>query len=903
MNIFHKVTLQTLKKNRTRTVVTIIGVILSAAMITAVTTFASSFRNYAIRSEEYSEGTWHARVQNSSYSVYEQVRSDERVDEAYFLQQLGYAKVQECQNEFKPYLYVLGAQESSFDFLPVHLTSGRLPANSGEILLPEHLYTNGGVKMHLGDRMILAMGNRVLQDDVLTQENPCYVNRDGEDVFNGETLEIREDRQYTVVGFYKRFPMILEEFSAPGYTALTVADAIPDETPCDVYFLLDHPEDITTFQDDTELYAQKHNDLLMYYGVFRFNTFHTTLYGLAAIVIGLIIFGSVALIYNAFSISVAQRTQQFGLLSSIGATKKQLRRMVRFEALTISAIGIPAGIAAGVGGIGVTLLFIGDKFQSFNNAEGVKLTLSVSLPSVIIAAAVALITVLISAWIPSKRATKISAVEAIRQNADVAPTKKPIKTSRLTYLLFGLPGMLAGKYYKRSKKKYRATVLSLFMSIVLFVSASAFTDYLTGAADTGLDTQEYELEWIPADYDMKTLQPDALLNQFNATDHVTGAAYLRQTNTFIQLSADALSDEGKAHPEIYRTKTEDGSIVSLNVELTFVDDGNFRSLLRQNHLSEASFTDAQHPLGLATNTVTRMNRNTERLETVSFFGPSAFSATITENIQEIDEYVLYDVHQTDNGLVYIYKKRGTEFEDGDFLELSEAEAVQKIPIQIGSVIRERPAFIPKSEYPVLIFPISAANTIFNGFSDILSDDLYRFTVQSDNHEACYTALRQILTENDLTPGNLYDIAAQEESDRNLITIVRVFSYGFIVLISLIAAANVFNTISTNIALRRREFAMLRSVGMTRKCLNRMMGYECLLYGFKSLLLGVPVACIITLLIYSAIDVSFETAFRLPWGAIGIAAVSVFAVVIISMLYGMHKVKKDNPIDALRNENL
>ena len=151
--------------------------------------------------------------------------------------------------------------------------------------------------------------------------------------------------------------------------------------------------------------------------------------------------------------------------------------------------------------------------------------------------------------------------------------------------------------------------------------------------------------------------------------------------------------------------------------------------------------------------------------------------------------------------------------------------------------------------------------------------------------------------------NLYDVAEQEESERNIVTIIRVFSYGFIVLISLIAAANVFNTISTNISLRRREFAMLKSVGMTQKGFNKMMNFECLLYGSRALLYGLPVSCGVTYLIYLAVMEGMETKFHLPWTAIGIATLSVFLVVFVTMMYSMSKIKKDNPIDALKNENL
>lgn len=164
-------------------------------------------------------------------------------------------------------------------------------------------------------------------------------------------------------------------------------------------------------------------------------------------------------------------------------------------------------------------------------------------------------------------------------------------------------------------------------------------------------------------------------------------------------------------------------------------------------------------------------------------------------------------------------------------------------------------------------------------------------------------MEKLLADLGMSKSELYDYAANEESTRAMVTIIKVFATGFIVLISLIAAANVFNTISTNINLRRREFAMLKSVGMSVKGFNKMMNYECLLYGTKSLLYGVPVSCIITYLIYRVVGSGVDTTFVLPWAAIGTAVLSVFLVVFVTMMYSMSKIKKDNPIDALKNENL
>ena len=124
-----------------------------------------------------------------------------------------------------------------------------------------------------------------------------------------------------------------------------------------------------------------------------------------------------------------------------------------------------------------------------------------------------------------------------------------------------------------------------------------------------------------------------------------------------------------------------------------------------------------------------------------------------------------------------------------------------------------------------------------------------------------------------------------------------------VLMSMIAVANVFNTISTNMMLRRREFAMLKSTGMTDKGFNRMMYYECVMYGSKALLLGIPVALLFTWWIYRSVSDLWSTGCQIPWLAILIAAVSVFAVVIAAMMYVKHKINHMNMLDIIKDENI
>ena len=900
MNVFNKVTLQSLKKNKTRSIVTIIGIILSAAMICAVTTFASSFMNYAKETTIYTDGNWHGYQRNTDFQTYKDIWNTGKVEEAVYLQQLGYAYAEESENEFKPYIYVLGAGKDVEEVLPIHITSGKYPTSSTEIMLPEHLYTNGGVKYNLGDTITLELGQRMLDGWQLTQENSCYITEQGIEVPNGEVLEVKETRTYTVVGFYERLSWRIEDYTSPGYTAITLSDK-ETYTPYkyDVYFRMENPKEIHDFMEEMNLEGDYNGDLLMYSGSFAVNSFSTMLYSLAAIVIALIMFGSISLIYNAFSISVSERTKQFGLLSSIGATKKQLKRMVFFEALAVSVIGIPLGVLAGVGGIGVTLMFVGDKFRSMGFP--IDMSLSVSPAAIIIAVIVALVTVLISAWIPSKRATKVSAVEAIRQNVDVKNTK-PVKTSKLTYKLFGLPGMLANKHYKRNKKKYRTTVLSLFMSIVLFVSASAFTDYLMETVGVGFGSVGYDLSMHASGEEFDKITPEELLNRMKAAKSVTGGAYSQERNVEAEISTKYLTEEGIEFLDKNRGQSEDKSARNVYLYITFVDDTAFRALLKENGLSEQKYMDPENPLAIAVDGATVFNLYTQKYETTTFFENDEFELIVQKEKDIPGYYCSGEVPDEDGNIRVLYLKDSeSDVEGPEELYFSLEEGYVYTTLNVGEVIYEKPFFVRDSSGMRFIYPLSLAESVFEDFQAI--DNSYYYMLRSDSHAESYTAVQSILNDNGFNAKNLQNIAEMEESERNIVTIIRVFSYGFIVLISLIAAANVFNTISTNISLRRREFAMLKSVGMTQKAFNKMMNFECLLYGSRALLYGLPVSCGVTYLIYLAIMEGYEARFHLPWTAIGIAVLSVFLVVFITMMYSMSKIKKDNPIDALKNENL
>lgn len=228
MNIFHRITRQTLRKNRARTIVTVIGILLSTAMFTAVTTFISTVQNHLLRSNIDTFGDWYGCVRAASAGTAERIGSDARVTQLSSAQVLGYSPLETVQQEGKPYLYVLGADDTYLETMPVRVTEGRLPENDRELVIPEHLYLTGGIDLGIGDVITIPLSYRMLGGEALFQRS-AYSQE--------ETLQPRQERTFTIVGIVEEYQ--LEDYSSPGYTAFTrYAPAVPEGTVTDCYFKL-----------------------------------------------------------------------------------------------------------------------------------------------------------------------------------------------------------------------------------------------------------------------------------------------------------------------------------------------------------------------------------------------------------------------------------------------------------------------------------------------------------------------------------------------------------------------------------------------------------------------------------------------------------------------------------------
>ena len=901
MNIFHRFTLASLKKNRVRTLVTIIGIMLSMALLTAVIEGANSGMQYLVRAETERVGAFHGYWREVEADKVSELARAEDVKKTAAFYRVGHARVTEDTSRFVKYLQIEALGEGVTDLLSVLLTAGRMPENEREIILPDR-YAEQVARVRVGDTLTLSVGQRTLNG------KPIAAHKEYEE--NEELTDCRE-LTYTVVGIFEKLDTVIDNGYSPSYIALTAGEATG---PATVFFTLKHPARFYSVMKDN-LNAgigydwAAHSALLAYSGSFRNGVQTQLMYGLVTVLVVLIAFGSISLIYNSFSISVSERTRQFGILKSVGATKKQIRGTVLYEALVLCGIAIPLGAGVGCAGIGITLYCLRDSFRLIlSETSDVQMKLVVNWAGLGMAALLCLAIALISAWIPARRALSISPIQAIRQSADVKISRREVKTSRLTQKLFGFEGMMASKNFKRNRKRYRSTVVSLFLSVTLFISAAASVSSMT-SKDSGADITFYAQDLRES--------PDELLKKLSRANSVVRGSYLATRYETLRLPEGAVSESYRA---AFSDMTESGQEL-FPVNICAVSDAEFLRFTKAAGIDGERYLISEEPMGLIYNHGARYVRDASdasgsraKWTTYTLFAPSATVGTYESRRirSEIDGYsFIAQDKDGDGSYLYLskedkatYRATGDDAEREAFLNahakrISEAEAVQVLSFRLGGTVDAVPLGMSE-EKPFLIYPYSRIAEV-TGIDP--REDGIAFCFEAPAHAAAYADMKQILSDAGQSTSRLYDNAQMLESMRSTVTVVNVFSYGFIILISLIAVANVFNTISTNIALRRREFAMMKSVGLTTRGMHKMLNYECLIYGLRALACGLPASFVMTLVIYLIVGQAFARSFYIPWYSVAIAVGSVFAVVFATMLYATGKIRKENTVDALKNENL
>ena len=904
MSIFTKLTQRYLSKNKTRTIVTLIGIIVSMALFTAVIEGAYSGYQFLKNREIAVTGEWQVIMNNVNEEGLEEVKTNKQIEKYENVYTLGWAEVAN-ENDGKPYLLVQSLGDTEHALFPINLVSGRMPEKEDEILLPENFIANAKEKYQVGDTITLETGQRFIEKEQLSENTP-YQEK--------ESLKNTTKHTFTIVGIMERLPFEIEEFSCPGYTCITNGFHTDNQK---LFLTIHSPSKMQEFlmrQTISDSYVP-HSDLLRFYGAFKASGERSVLIGLTTVLVLLIAYGSISLIYNSFSISISERIRQFGIMRSIGASNRQIRRMVLFEAFLLAIIGIVLGIIVGCVGIGVTLAWVQNNFiVNITNKVGLGLRLVISPLPILIAVLICLVTTIVAAYIPAYKAIHKSAIEAIRQSDEIIIKPNEVKTTKLTQKLFGFAGVMATKNFKRNKRKYRSTILSLALSVILFISAASLTQYVSRM----LLIQSSNDHKMNVMYNVYTDEQEDVAQRFNmikAIPEIQNIAIMQKIFDEVYIQRNYIASEyWTADNQQYLRRIKDA--VGVNVELIFVDDDTFHNLCKQNKIDSSSYFDETNPKGLLYNHVIQQFIREDKAITrdVSVIDTDTNNVPMfVREYKEIEGYAsLHEPYIKDGKQYYLFypieyieEMKGYENLDLRKAKLYPVEEIDiDIPLVAGTQIKEN-LFTLSRNTMQLIYPRSMATTLFTNTDTNYIKRLSNpeIGIQTDNHAIVTQKLEKIKKDNGWSADQIYDFDRDRQNNRMFILVINVFSYGFILLIGVISIANVFNTISTNIILRRKEFAMLRSVGMSEKGFQRMLNYECLIYGGRSLAIGLPISFIFSFFIHYVINQMVQVDYFIPYISVLFAIAMVFVVVFITMLYTTRKIRRNNVIEELRIENI
>ncbi len=799
MNVFHKVAKASLRNNRTRTFVTILGVILSAALITGVTIFGYSLLRTMAVDATLRYGDWHLAVTDVDDAFLDTAAQNNEVAAVSAYENTGRIALEGCKTPSKPYLYIQTFNNDTFATLPLTLLSGRLPQNNRELILSANLASEGGIGWKVGDTVSFPM--------------------------NGTEVS------YTIVGICSR--LRFDHGVKDGYTAITYRDGFDPSASKTAFIKLNDPYSIGSYAQTITQENFYNEYVLRFMGIWKkgeSNDIITLMLIVGLVVIGIIMVGSIFLIFNAFNISLNERTQQIGILSSVGATPKQLRSMVLYEGLCIGAVGIPLGALVGLGAIQMVIVATRGSWESILHSD-IQLKLWLSFPILLGAALISLITILISAYIPAKKAAKTPVMECIRQTNEIKVSAKAVKTSKIFSKLWGLEGTLALKSFKRNKKQYRSIVLSLVLSIVLFVTTSSFVDSLTTVADSAKMVTDYDIGF--GTQEMSDAEFAVLCENLKQVEGVTSSTM----------------------QAVYEMTIDVGS-TPYTATIQFVDEASYFRLLEKWGLNQNEYMNKLPA-------VAKLNGDGATISDLpDLFSSKTVSATISGTSLLIGtlETLMPDIPPFVGGA---------------------QELGYTLQIVAPWSLKESIA----GDMPVLTKGIT-----FRSDDPSLSKEQIQAEIQGASVTAQYLLINnaEILSEN-----------------QSFVFIANVFSYTFIVMISLIAVANVFNTISTNIKLRRRELAMIRSVGMSNRSFQQMMRFECVFYGLRAMLYGLPISLLLSYMVQKVmldgvVDMGTNW-FKVPWFSLSVGISTVLLIIFVTMMYTINKLKQENIIDALRDD--
>lgn len=934
MNLMKTLTLKNLKLNRKRTIVTIVGIILATALLSALVTLVSSFQYSVIEYQKQKGGDFHVKFSGVKMSELSEFKNNRNIESTFETMGMGFAKLNGCKNEDKPYAYVMATDEAGFERGCFNLIEGRMAKNEDEIVIPRHLKTNGRIDIKVGDEITLDVGKRYDSNtESVISENCAYEHE-------AETLTDTVTKRYKVVGIMERPGYGMEDYSAAGYTFVTYSDelaaidngtkseASEADTTLTVYSrytqkALRNKDAVTAdiIGVDEKLFAKANNSsvemsaeesdrflkemenakydiyingfLISYECVFPIDGSFKALFTVAAVVALIIILTSVYCIKNSFNISITEKIRQYGMLASVGATRRQIKSSVKTEAAMLGVVGIPVGTMSGI-----LASFILVKVVNALSAGWLNFALSfhTSLPALILAVIMSIATIYFSATGSARRAAKVTPLEAIRNTKEIKIKSAKLKTPAIIGRIWGIGGVISYKNIKRNNKKYRTTVTSIVICSVTFIVISYFMSMAFSVVGMSYASVDFNIGInmsCKKELDIEKLSK--LVSGIEGVDdYLVGAGY-----DFDVDKPEYTKEYGEYCGQLY----DDSEDVSQEFLITVLDDKSY-----DKYASDAGIKNANTGAIL-------VNKGT-------FDVYNEKSSKYVKEEMELYKYKagdtircgynVYDDASSDDNAAEGDTESSTEDNSGYVDEETINNGVRKtVDVTIAGVTDKVPIGYKGYGNTTLLF--MNQKDFESLWADGKSNELkpghasYSAYVVAENADEYQDTFEKETEENpEYSQISFYvsNMDKQMRDEKSLFTLLGVFAYGLIVVIALIGITNIINTLSTGMELRSREFATLRSIGMTDKQFAGMVRLESVFISVKALVIGVPLGILISYLLCVIMNrMDDAIIYELPYKAIILCIVVVIMLIYAIMKLSMTKLRHNNIIETIKNENL
>lgn len=934
MNLMKTLTLKNLKLNRKRTIVTIVGIILATALLSALVTLVSSFQYSMIEYQKQKDGDFHVKFSNVKMSELSEFKNNRNIESTFETMGMGFAKLNGCKNEDKPYAYVMATDEAGFEKGCFNLIEGRMAKNEDEIVIPRHLKTNGRIDIKVGDEITLDIGKRYDSNtESVISENCAYENE-------AETLTDTVTKHYKVVGIMERPGYGMEDYSAAGYTFVTYSDelaaidngtkseASEADTTLTVYSrytkkALRNKDAVTAdiIGVDEKLFEKANNSsvemsaeesdrflkemenakydiymngyLISYECVFPIDGSFKALFTVAAVVALIIILTSVYCIKNSFNISITEKIRQYGMLASVGATRRQIKSSVKTEAAMLGVVGIPVGTMSGILASLILVNVVNALSASWLNFA---LSFHTSLPALILAVILSIATIYFSATGSARRAAKVTPLEAIRNTKEIKIKSSKLKTPAIIGRIWGIGGVISYKNIKRNNKKYRTTVTSIVICSVTFIVISYFMSMAFSMVGMSYASADYNIGInmsCKKDIDIEKFS-NLLSGIEGAEDYLIGAGY--------DFDVDK-PEYTKEYGEYCRQVYDDSEDVSQMVLITVLDDKSY-----DKYASDAGIKNAAAGAILVNKgTFDVYNENSSKYVKKEM---ELYKYKAGDTIR--CGYNVYEDAVDDDNAVEGDTESSTEDNSGYVDEETINNGVRKtVDVTIAGVTDKVPTGYKGYGNTTLLFMNQ------KGFESLWADGKsnelkpghasYSAYVVAENADEYQDTFEKETAENpEYSQISFYvsNLDKQMRDEKSLFTLLGVFAYGLIVVIALIGITNIINTLSTGMELRSREFATLRSIGMTDKQFAGMVRLESVFISVKALVIGVPLGILISYLLCVMMNrMDDAIIYEPPYKAIILCIVVVIMLIYAIMKLSMTKLRHNNIIETIKNENL